>query len=606
MSAPAPAHSPPVTAKLLMSSPVRTLSPTTTLDEAQNILLRYGHNGLCVVDDAATLVGMISRRDIDIAVRHGLGYMLVKDCMIVQIKSIEPDTSLAQIQSLMMTYDVGRLPVLDAGALVGIVTRTDLLRQLHQGQQNRLASGAGAGSAGIDSHQALFFLTQPPQAETLYRQLESRLGEIWPALMLVAQAAERRGWEIYVVGGCVRDLLLNMSGNAYPLTDIDLVVDGGEAGAGVALAETIRASYPQVSVQVYGEFQTAALAWDGDVPLSVDIATARTEFYPYPAANPEVEVSNIRQDLCRRDFTINAMALRLGGDRPGTLLDLFGGWVDLGQRQVRVLHANSFVEDPTRIFRAVKFAVRLGFAIDAQTKQFIRYAMGSGVYERMQVSEDKVPALRSRLKTELKYLLSTEQWEAALRQIEQLGALVCLHRQLKMTPLLWRQLRRMDRWLSQFKINQPRWLMLTALILAQLDDHTAGLAAHVATRLDLDPQSVRRLENLFQWEANLLLSLPAASRPSEIYELLKPYDDAELLLMSDRHPCTLGPPIWQYIVRLSQIPPLVKGDTLKRLGYQPGPQFRDILTAVHQRTLNGELTTLEAAKNYVLASYPLT
>ncbi len=597
----------PITARSLMSSPVRTILPTTSVDEAQGILLRYGHVGLCVVTDEGALVGMISRRDIDIALRHGLGHGPVKGCMSVQIKSIAPETPITQIQDLMMTYDIGRLPVLAGEKLVGIVTRTDLLRQLHQTQQvyrgNRVdqARRLNPSQPSID---------RLPSAGTLYQQLEGRISEIWPALMLMAEAAEQKGWALYLVGGAVRDLLLSLSGQPYPLTDIDLVVDGvvdgAEAGAGVILAEAMRSRYPQVAVQVHGQFQTASLIWPSmgpstGPPVEIDIATARTEFYPYPAANPEVEASTIRQDLYRRDFTINAMALRLNGPQPGHLLDFFGGWLDLQQQQVRVLHANSFVEDPTRIFRAVRFAVRLGFTLDGQTEQFISYAIDSGIYARMQAAADKTPALQTRLKAELKYMLEAPQWETALAKIDALGALICLHSCLEMTPTLWRQLRRMDRWLKKVEIGVPHWLMLLELIIAQLEPAERD---RTATNLDLGGPSLHRLKHLHQWETDLARQLPQAQRPSQLYRLLQPYDRPELLLMSDRHPHTLGAPVWQYIFRLSAVPPLINGGTLKQLGYKPGPQFRDILSAVHAATLDGELTSAEAATNYVLAHYP--
>ncbi len=584
----------PITARSLMSSPVRTILPTTSVDEARRILLRYGHVGLCVVTGEGALVGIISRRDIDTALRHGLGHGPVKGCMSVQIKSIAPETSITEIQDLMITYDIGRLPVLEGEKLVGIVTRTDLLRQLHQTQGRPQLSPSNGGRL-------------PPAAETLYQQLQSRLSEIWPALMLIAEAADQRGWALYLVGGAVRDLLLSLSGEPYPLTDIDLVVDGAEAGAGVTLAEAMRSRYPQIAVQVHGQFQTASLIWPSPEPsmgpsVEIDIATARTEFYPYPAANPEVEASTIRQDLYRRDFTINAMALRLNGSQPGQLLDFFGGWLDLQQRHVRVLHANSFVEDPTRIFRAVRFAVRLGFTLDHQTEQFIDYAIDSGVYARLQAAGDRAPALQTRLKAELKYMLSASQWEAALTKIDSLGALVCLHSSLAMTPILWRQLRRMDRWLDKFEVTAPRWLMLLELIIAQL---APPLRDRTAANLDLGGPSLHRLKNLHQWETDLAQQLPQAHRPSQLYQLLQPYEQPELMMMSDRHPIPLGPQIWQYIVRLSAVPPLINGGTLKRLGYRPGPQFRDILTAAHAAMLDGELTTARAAERYVLDHYPL-
>ncbi len=123
----------PPTARDLMSSPVRTIRPDITIEQAQRILFRYGHSGLSIVDESDRLVGIISRRDLDLAIHHGFNHAPVKGYMSRNLKTIIPDTPLPEIQSIMVTYDVGRLPVIESGELIGIVTRTDVLRQLHDG-----------------------------------------------------------------------------------------------------------------------------------------------------------------------------------------------------------------------------------------------------------------------------------------------------------------------------------------------------------------------------------------------------------------------------------------------------------------------------------------
>lgn len=446
----------------------------------------------------------------------------------------------------------------------------------------------------------------------LYQQLEARIPDVWPALKLIAALADKKGWTLYIVGGAVRDLLLSLAGEPYPLIDIDLVVEGAQTGAGVTLAETIQASYPNVRLQVYGNFQTAALTWLLDpgesTPMLIDIATARTEVYPYPAANPEVTVSTLTQDLHRRDFTINAMAICLNGHTPGLLIDTLNGTTDLQQRLIRVLHKDSFIDDPTRIFRAVRFATRLDFALAPQTQQYITQAISSGLYARLQSGARKVPALQGRLKAEFDYLFSLPQWPLALAEIDRLGALVCVQEKLTLTPALWQQLRRTERWLhkfdgylfDKFDVQLPKWRMLLELLLAQLEP---AIAAKTAKRLTLDDKSQHRLKSLHQWESDAMSQLRDDQRPSQIHRLFHGYKAAEMLLMAARHPYTLGPYIWQYIIRLSQMPPLITGGTLKRLGYKPGPYFREILDAVHQLYLDGELTTVDEAEAHVLMRY---
>ncbi|NES98733.1 MAG: CBS domain-containing protein, partial [Desertifilum sp. SIO1I2] len=482
----------PPTARELMSSPVRTILPETTIKQAQRILLRYGHSGLSVVDETGKLIGMISRRDIDIALHHGFSHAPVKGYMSSNLKTISPETPLPTIESLMVTYDIGRLPVLENGQLVGIVTRTDVLRQLHQDKTQ------------TSQRPQTSELPYCPLPQVMGQMLHERLTpQLWQVLTTASQAAQKRGWHLYLVGGAVRDLLLANPAKIIPLQDIDLVVDKAypiplkplptdaikpletsqkntEPGAGVELARELQLQYPNVRLQIHGRFQTAALLWHKDPELGslwIDIATARTEFYPYPAANPEVEASSIRQDLYRRDFTINALAIRLTDPRLGTLLDFFGGLQDLEKKVIRVLHANSFIEDPTRIYRAVRFAVRLGFKIESQTENYIRYALESGIYNRSVSSHHRTPALQTRLKGELKYILQENYWKPALQLLGHLGALRCIHPTLEFTKELWRQMRLVDRCLKRFQppeesleqaaIREP-WQLLLEVLLAQL------------------------------------------------------------------------------------------------------------------------------------------
>ncbi|MEB3268240.1 MAG: CBS domain-containing protein [Leptolyngbya sp.] len=586
---------PPPTAREVMSSPVRTLRPHTSIAEAQRVLLRYGHSGLSVVDEADRLVGVISRRDIDLALHHGFSHAPVKGYMTTDLKTIEPDTPLPQIETLMVTYDVGRLPVLAKGQLVGMVTRTDVLRQ-------RQMEAGGEGPATLTATR-LPALSPDALRSQLAQRLQPRLGEILGAIAAIAAAQD---WHLYVVGGAVRDLFLTPTSEPLHLKDVDLVVDGAgtdlREGAGAWLAQAVQRQFPEADLQVYGRFQTAALVWHGEGAtgqgsLMIDIATARTEFYPYPAANPEVEASSIRQDLYRRDFTINAMAIRLTPPRAGLLLDFFGGRRDLHQRQVRVLHANSFIEDPTRIYRAVRFAVRLDFTLDAQTEGFIHHAIHSGIYTRLQQEMARLPALQTRLKAELKLILEAPYWQAALALLDRLGALVCLHPDLKLSDRLWHQMRRVSRWMAQIPAlaSLTPWQMrLEVLILAIPPGTDRGATpnnprATVATNLQLPADSIQRLSHFASAESALLAALPGCDRPSQAVEILSAYDLGTLMLVSVRHPKQVGQEIWRYLMHWSQVRAPLDGNDLRALGYPPGPQYRVMLAALLAATLDGEV-----------------
>ncbi|MFO5526849.1 MAG: CBS domain-containing protein, partial [Cuspidothrix sp.] len=559
----------PPTARDLMSSPVRTIRPETTIAEAQRILLRYGHSGLSVVNNQDSLIGIISRRDLDIALHHGFSHAPVKGYMTGNLKTITPDTSLPEIESLMVTYDIGRLPVLDDGRLVGIVTRTDILRELHQLTiQNRESKTENyIQNLGLNT------------------ELENRLTpQLWELLTTASQEAEKRGWHLYLVGGAVRDLLLSETENhTLMINDIDLVVDGfhktANVGAGVELAQALQQIYSNARLEIHGAFQTAALLWHKDPVLDslwLDIATARTEFYPYPAANPEVEASSIRQDLYRRDFTINAMALRLTSPRAGELLDFFGGFIDLQNQQIRILHANSFIEDPTRIYRGVRFAVRFRFNIEPQTETYIRYAINSGVYDRTSQENSKTPALQTRLKTELKYILSAPYWRSALELLNNLGALQCIHPSLKLEAELYRQLNLLEHCLRKFDQKQTLiyWQIRLEVLIAYLQPE---YRVKVAKNLQLTDDSITRLEKLSQIQSEVITLLPTFAKPSQTLYLLRKYDLQTLILIALQSPRKIRKQIWQYLTNLGNIQPLLNGDDLKELGYKPSPQYKQML-----------------------------
>ena len=588
----------PPTARDLMSSPVRTIRPDITIEQAQRILFRYGHSGLSVVDESAHLVGIISRRDLDLALHHGFSHAPVKGYMSRNLKTIVPETTLPEIEALMVTYDVGRLPVIEAGELIGIVTRTDVLRQLHDQRQEVKRE---------DNQQSLTSHLLP----TLQNRLEP---VIWQLLQEITHASQERGWNLYLVGGGVRDVLLTSDQESLLLQDIDLVVDGyhrsADDRAGVELASVIKQMYPEVSVSIHGEFQTAALTWHQDPlfgNLLVDIATARTEFYPYPAANPQVEASSIRQDLYRRDFTINALAVRLTAprrrefSRKGDLLDFFGGLLDLRSRQIRVLHANSFIEDPTRIYRAVRFAVRLGFAIESETEEYIRYAIKSGVYEQLRIGDRQTPALTTRLRAELKYILQAHYWQPALKLLNKLDALSCLHQDLTLDSALEWQIHCVSKWLSYFEPKtSEHWLIRLETLIAHL---APGERMMVADNLQLSKDSQQRLQQLEILEQEITNKLAQCTFPSQIYQLLYPYKFLQLILFAARSNKKNRRLIWQYITRISQVKPLLNGNDLKTLGFKPGPLYKKILDDVLIASLDGKICDRATAIEYVKSKY---
>jgi tRNA nucleotidyltransferase (CCA-adding enzyme) len=360
------------------------------------------------------VVGIVARRDLDKAIRHGLGHAPVKGVMTRTITLAKTSTTVDELRRIMVAGNAGRVPVVTDEAydrameeraarvsdVLGIVTRTDVLAA-YQGRWER--ERAEVPSPQVYTMQAL---ADHPFFGRLFRAC-------------AALSEDFAG--VYLVGGFVRDLLLEQ-----PNVDVDIAVEGD----GIAFATRLAAELGG-RVRPHRKFKTAVVllppeilgeapAWlrTSGEPFHVDVATTRTEFYDYPAALPRVEHASIRQDLFRRDFTINAMAISLGGRDLGTVIDFFGGYRDLRDGVVRVLHNLSFIEDPTRIFRAVRYENRYGFRMDEQTRAFAKSC----------VDMHLVGDLSSvRLRDELVALLGETDVEWTLSRLYELGVAKEVH-----------------------------------------------------------------------------------------------------------------------------------------------------------------------------------
>lgn len=558
-----------------MSFPVRTLEATTTVAEARIQLLRHGYSGLPVVDGAGQFVGLISQRDMDIALHYGFGAAAIGQHLVTHCRTVTPDTPISALLDILNRHNLKRLPVLVNRHIVGMITTADVLRAIGQ--------------------HALQLTAQP--VITLLPTLQQALKpEFWQVLQQASAIATAQRWQLYIVGGAVRDLLLktqDQQGTNLLLPDIDLMVDGATEGAGIELAKAMQALHPDTQLTIHTKFQTAALKWQQDRDLGnleIDLATARTEFYPFPAANPEVASSSIDQDLHRRDFTINAMAIRLTGPNPGSLIDRFGGLEDLPAQQLRIIHPNSIIEDPTRIYRGVRFAVRFGFQFEPQTQQAIETAIASGIYQRIQQQQAIVPALQTRLKAELKYVLQSTDWQAVLAHLDQLQALSCLHPALHLTDTLWRQLSVAADW--ETKLD---------LLLASLPPPER---TPTAERLHLPPHRIERLQALAAAEMQIAVGLARHDRPSQLVQLFQSYDSDMLHLLALRGDASCQEAIYYYRHHWSQVKPPIDGKDLQAIGYRPGPQFKQILQALTVATLDGAVTSREEALAFLDLQFP--
>ena len=546
----------------MMSSPVKTIPIDTTIEEARKILLRWNHTGLPVMEKGR-LMGIITRSDIDKAIHHGFGHSRVKGYMSINLVTITAETSLSQIQSLMLEHNIGRLPVMKKKRMVGIVTRTDLLRVLHEDM--------------VKKPYSQYDLT-PDLSKAIRRNvrdlMKNRLPKKIQALLKrVGRIGDRLDTRAYVVGGFVRDLLLGIEN-----LDIDIVVEG----KGIILAQKL-AKELRGEVKRFPEFGTAVVILpDG---FKIDVATARSEFYEYPAALPRVEFASLKQDLYRRDFTINSMAVRLNRKGLGDLIDFYGGERDLKKKVVRVLYNLSFVEDPTRIFRAIRFEQRYGFRIDPQTRGFIKNALGEGLFERLG---------NERMRDELILILNEKRPLGAIRRMKEFRVLKYIHPDLRLNKRITRVLEEIERKREEYKRmlkgeKVSRWLVN---LLALIEDLDLSQTRQLAKGFKFKRKNFDKIIASKEVEKRLIHELSGRKRmlPSTIYKRLVGLPlEGLLLILSKSKSSRLKKRVILYLTTLRKVRIKITGEDLKELGLKPGPQFKKILNKVFEARLDGRV-----------------
>lgn len=554
----------PLTARGLMTPEVLCLdltNPDMSVQEAAEELRRLGHTAV-VVRQHGVPVGMLARSDLDKALAHVLGHAPVRAFMTSPLVSVAPDAHLAEIQQLLVERDIGRVPVLDGEQLVGIVSRTDILRAL--------------------------YAPLPPKSVKVARTVKEqllKLPDLWRDLLTdCGLVGGRLGVEVYAVGGFVRDLLL-FAQPSQGLMDVDLVVEGAGLDYARALAEHLGAS-----VRVHERFQTATLKLpDG---RSLDVATARTETYCRPAALPVVTGSTLKQDLYRRDFSINALALRLTGSQRALLVDYFGAQQDLESGVIRVLHNHSFVDDPIRILRGIRFEQRLHFHLESSTEHLLRSAVAQDILGQ---------ASPERVRDELLSCLQEPRPVPVLRRLDQLKILRAIHPALRIDKRVEKTLYALveaHEALRELLPDVEPWrLYLRALIAPLKPEEIAELEGRYHLRL---PYSGAHMAQLVRQLSNRTML------HSELHRLLEPLSADELVYLLSLASTTRLPPerIRLFVEKLRPLRPLVQGRHLQEWGYPPGPAYRGVLEAAFTAQLDGEFTVLEEAREWVSSAAP--
>ncbi len=560
------------TARDMMSSPVIYVNPGKGVKEASTIMTKYNINVLMVADRKKALKGYITRQIMEKAVYFGLGHVPVKDYMNIDFSIVNPDTPLSEIQKLIINKRLRILPVLEDGNMVGVITRTDLL--------NILVGGPVVEDPFYGSRGSSDLIKKKNIASMLRERLPRRIITL---IKDFGSTADTLGYNAYLVGGLVRDLLLKRDN-----LDVDLVIEG----EGITFAQEFAKTH-DVRVRSHKKFGTAVLIFpDG---FKVDVATARMEYYETPAAPPTVQTSSLKMDLFRRDFTINTLAIKLNKGDYGLLIDYFGGQKDLKEKVIRVLHNLSFVEDPTRVFRAIRFEQRFGFAIGKLTLSLIKNAVDIDCFKGLS---------GRRLFTEVRLLLMEGNPIQSVERMNELDLLRFISPDIEYTEDLRRVLERVRAvisWFDLIYLEMPYhpWKVFWYGLTSFLDDRALGnLAENIQlNNLEAPKMTAQRLATKEVLEGLYRLKDDDNYR---IYTLLSQYDTEILLfIMAKVDNDRIKRVISNYFTRLKGKKVILKGKELKDMGFKPGPLYKEIFGRLLEAVLNDKVETKEDEIDFV-------
>ncbi len=553
----------------IATTTIFSVDADVTVSDAKQRLNQLRVNALPIRDPSdGELVGMVTRQLLDRAVVHDLGSRPVGAVMHPDLPTVAADTPLEELKEVFLERSHRFVVIADRGRPVGIVTRMDLFRRMFEAS-SRSGTTLDHRMAGVR-----------PVSQPIPRLLrEGSAGWVRHLLETAKAVADTVGIHVYLVGGMVRDLLLGR-----PNEDVDLVVEG----SGIDFAHAL-AAYTGGRCHPHEPFLTAVVTLpDGH---RADVASARTEFYRTPAALPEVATSLIRQDLYRRDFTVNALAVDLSGDRFGQLVDFFGGRKDLQRGEIRVLHSLSFIDDPTRAIRAVRYSRRLGFSIAQDTRNLIATAVAEGVLERLS---------GQRLRRELDQLLAEPHPTPSIAMLAELDLLRAICAELRWSEATRELLLEIEGQLAWYTLEQlgeppPAWLLFLGALAAE-SGPDAGAA--LADRLQLTGELHRRLRGLRPAVARLRAAVdePRRSRRARLVGEAPP--EVVLLAMAglELEPRRLLADALDAAVHV-RAP--VRGADLVAAGVEPGRWIGRAIEATRDALVDGEIAA-EAALSFAI------
>ncbi len=559
----------------IMSKPVVSIGPEQTIKEASELLGRYQISSL-PVERGGSLLGILHRHAVDKAVHHGLINNLVSDFMNPGIVFVTPDESIERVLQVSVDGRHRLVPVIDEGHMVGVISRSDLLEHLKLPRSS--------DSTGPES-----FSSDGGKRKNVKKLLEERFPKrVLTVLRAAGKVADMNGNQVYLVGGAVRDLLLRNHN-----LDIDLVIEGN----GIPFAAELARDCKDCRMRSHEKFGTAVMVFDDG--FKVDVATARHEYYESPGALPTVEVSSIKRDLFRRDFTMNTLAISLNTGSWGDLIDFFGGVRDIKDRAIRVLHNLAFVEDPTRILRALRFSSRFNFTIGKHTMALIKGALKIKVFDKVE---------GKRILNELIHVLDEKNPLGPIKAMSELGVLQAIYPPMTISPKIFSLIDSVSGVLAWWKYlfledKIEPWAVYYLALTDSLDEPTfkGSLERFSFSR----GHTNHMLDERIKLKSSLgVIDRGRLTKPSQIFKLLDKMSLESLLyLMAKTTREQTRRIVSDHIIHYRNIRPHMNGSHLKAMGLKPGPIFGEILNYLRDARLDGITNNIEDEKKLIFEQF---
>ena len=545
-------------ARDVMTSPPITVLESETVSNARLTLMKNSINAAPVVDRSGRLLGIVTRALLDRAVYMGLEEEKVSEVMERDFLTVSPDSPLNLVEEIIVDRHQSFVPVVENGKPVGVITRTDLLLNVYRSEISEISSFYKKRLSSSPHFRNVSELLKGFLPENLYN-LVKKIGEV----------ADRFGVNAYIVGGFVRDLILGRKNY-----DIDIVVEGDATLFAKQIGRELGAK-----VHTFDRFKTATLIFPNGT--RIDMASARTEVYRAPGAFPEVDMAPLKKDLFRRDFTINTLAIKINSSDFGRLIDFFGGLKDIKDRKIRVLHSLSFVEDPTRILRALRFATRYRFELGRHTEKLLKMAVERKLFKTVE---------GQRIYHELKQIMLEDNPLRVLLKLEKYGILKELFPGLNWNRHkkdLFERVRKLVNWHKLTFPNRETDYHLVYFGALFFKEPLNRVEEYLKT-LSFPEKETEKLLNFLRELPQTVKLLKKAETPSQVYRILERKGDEFLLLLAAVSP-EKEISILNFMKEWRFIKPLVSGEDLKKLGLKPGPSFKDYLNKIKYAIIDGKL-----------------